>query len=67
VRIGRTLLFLANLARIIPVNPVMLIDTTHHTVESDVAMSTKDPDLADELRDQIDEAPTNNGPHGSKS
>jgi hypothetical protein len=36
VKISRTLLFLANLARAIPVNPLMLIDTTHHAAERDV-------------------------------
>jgi hypothetical protein len=37
VKITRTLMFLANLARVIPVNPVMLVDATHHAVERDVA------------------------------
>jgi hypothetical protein len=30
-------MFLANLARVIPVNPAMLVDATHHAVERDVA------------------------------
>jgi len=37
VKITRTLLFLANLVRVIPVNPIMLIDATRHTIEHDVA------------------------------
>jgi hypothetical protein len=37
VKIGRTLLFLANLARAVPVNPFMLIDTTHHAADRDAA------------------------------
>lgn len=37
MKITRTLMFLANLARVIPVNPAMLVDATHHAVERDVA------------------------------
>lgn len=37
MKITRTLMFLANLVRVIPVNPVMLVDATHHAVGSDVA------------------------------
>ncbi len=37
MKIIRTMLFLANLARVIPVNPIMLVDVTHHAVERDVA------------------------------
>ncbi len=28
------MLFLANLARVIPVNPIMLVDVTHHAAHS---------------------------------
>jgi hypothetical protein len=37
VKIVRTLIFLANLARVIPVSPVMLVDATYHAVEREVA------------------------------
>lgn len=37
MKLSRTLLLLANLARAVPVNPLMLIDTTHHAAGSDGA------------------------------
>jgi hypothetical protein len=43
VKITRTLMLLANLARVIPVNPVMLVDATHHAVERDVASAAARP------------------------
>jgi hypothetical protein len=36
VKITRTLMFLVNMARVMPVNPIMLIDATHQVVEHKV-------------------------------
>ena len=37
MKFTRTRIFLPNLALLIPVSPVMLVDATHHAVERDVA------------------------------
>ena len=57
MKITRTLMFLANLVRVIPVNPVMLVDATHHAVGSDVASTAAEqPGGGDTPAGQIAEA-----------
>lgn len=68
MKIGRTLLFLANLARVIPVNPIMLVDVTHHAVERDVASAaTERPGAGGAPAGQIVEAWLIKGLRTSKS
>jgi hypothetical protein len=59
VKISRTLLFLANLARAIPVNPLMLIDTAHHTAGCDATheVAADRPVLPHPATDKFAEAP----------
>jgi hypothetical protein len=57
VKVARTLLFLANLARVIPVNPIMLLDVTHYAVERDVESAAAErPDAGDAPAGQVAEA-----------
>lgn len=68
MKIIRTMLFLANLARVIPVNPIMLVDVTHHAVERDVASAAAErPDAGGAPAGQVVEAWLVKGLRTSKS
>jgi hypothetical protein len=48
-------LFLANLVRVIPVNPIMLIDATRHTIAHDVAHDVAPDHLSRAADNQVAE------------
>src|SRR5262249_4028151 len=67
VKISRILLFLANLARVIPLNPVILVDRTHLTVDGVVATSTRELATKDSFGVRIAKVCAGNDPRGLKS
>jgi hypothetical protein len=68
VKITRTLMFLANLARVIPVNPIMLVDVTHHAAEHDIASAAIErPEAAGAPAGQVAEASLFKGLRTAKS
>jgi hypothetical protein len=57
MKITRIMMFVANLARVIPVNPIMLVDVMHHPTSPDAASATAERSRStDAAQDRVIEA-----------